>query len=81
MKSVKVSEKYRVTLKKPYAWEYNNNVIGAYKTSPFLRAVEDIDGVIDVEYDFACETNLFVTIDANYCWNDIRELIRTLSNE
>ena len=81
MNSQKVSEKYKVTLSKPYQWEYNPHDLGSYKTSRFLTAVEDIDGVIDVEYDFEAETSFFVTIDANYCWENLVELIRTLSNE
>ena len=81
MQSNKISEKYRVTLKEPYAWQYNNNEIGAYKTSKFLSAVGNIDGVIDVEYDFAAATSFFVTIDENYCWENVVEFIRVLSNE
>ena len=81
MTSVKVSEKHKITLDKPYLWEYNPDNKGIYKTSKFLNAVEDIGGVIDVEYDFEADRTFFVTIDANYCFENLKELIRSLSHE
>ena len=81
MQTNKVSETHKITLKEPFVWDYNPHNLGSYKTSPFLQAIEDIAGVIDVEYDSSAATSFFVTIDTNYPWEDLLELIRTLSNE
>ena len=81
MKSSKVSEKHRVTLSHDIKYDYNPHDIGSYSVSKFLRAVEDIDGVLEVVYDMADKKSFFVTIDQNYCWQNVVEFIRTLSEE
>ncbi len=81
METNKISEKHRVTLKEPYQWEYNPHDLGSYKTSRLLEAVEDIDGITEVEYDMSDDKSFFITIDTNHQWGDIKKLVRTLANE
>ncbi len=81
MNSSKVSEKYKIMLDEPFAWDYNPHDLGSYKTSKLLSTIENIDGVIDVEYDFAADTNFYITISADYHFGYIKKIIKTLIDE
>ena len=77
----KVSETHRVTLVDQLVWDYNPIDIGSYSTCAFLRAVEDIDGVMEVYSDISDRKSFLIMIDGRYEFEDIKEMIRTLNGK
>ncbi len=83
MKSTKVAEVHLIELDNPIADDYTIDAMSGETTvtNPFMSAVSDIEGVINIEhnYDFANRCGLFITVEKEFDFEDIKKLIRTLN--
>ena len=83
MEVTQVSSTHRICLNKPILVEYSIDPMhGDTSTyTPLFDAIEDILGVMEVDYDFSDKNAFYITVDRRYSFKDIQKYIRTLCND
>ncbi len=83
MKTILIATVHLIELDNPIADKYDIDAMSGETTStnPFMQAVSDIEGVISIahHHDFTNRCGLFITVNIDYDFEEIKKRIRVLN--